>query len=511
MNRALLRLGLVAAAVAILVGVAALVPPGQLSAGAPLRPTRVPLDQTTLACPESRYAAGTSATATTTDVGAIAAPSGETVGTVTPKGSRRLPPRLDIAALGTAAPLSSVDRRERLASFGVRKTKVPPIVVSAKGAVAPGVTAGQLTRSGTGTMRGLAESSCAVPGSEFWFVGAGSELGRHGRVYLTNIDDATARVDLQLYDEKGPIEDEGARGLTVPAHDQVVVELDKLAPTSKRLAVAVNSRRGRVVAALRDDALQGETPVGVDWIPSAAPPAKELLVPGVASGAGGRVLSIVAPGDATASVDLSILAPHGSFQPAKLGRLEVKPGAVAQVPLDQVTQKQAAAVRVSSDVPVTASVRNELGPSDGVRDVAYSAAARSLSGPAVVPVTLAGTGRSATLLLSTPARRAVRASAAMFAADGRPLESTKVVVKPGSTVEVKLAPPKGESRYVLVVRSDDGGPLYGTRLQVESPDDGPMVSSWPLVSGVTTAVRPLSRPDLGAGIGVEDAPGNPFG
>ncbi len=506
MNAGIQRLGLVAAVVAVLVGAASLIPPGQPAAETPARRTRVPLDRATLVCPDSNYVKGSTAT----DVAAVAAPSDLTseVGLGSAPGGSTS--HLDLGTVGTDQTLATGDKRERVVGYAVRRTKLPPVVVSARGAVAPGVVASQFTRSDSGTLRGLAESPCTSPSSEFWYVGSGSELGRHGRVYLTNIDQTTARVDLQLYDEKGQIDNDGARGLTIPPDEQVVVELDKLAPTSKRLAVAVLSKRGRVVSALRDDALQGETPVGVDWIPSAVPPSKDLLVPGLAPGSGRRVLSIVAPGDSTAAVDLSILGAHGSFQPARQGRLEVKPGAVLQVPLESVTQKQAAAIRVTSDVPVTASLRNELGPADGTRDVAYSSATRALTGPAVVPVTMAGTKRSASLLLSTPARRAVRASAEMIGTDGRPYDSTKVVVRPGSTVEVKLTAPKKVTRYVLVVRSDDGGPIYGTRLQVETAEDGPMVSAWPLATGLATAVRPVSRSDPGAGVGPDQSGGSVF-
>jgi Family of unknown function (DUF5719) len=352
--------------------------------------------------------------------------------------------------------------------------------------------------------------SCQSSGSEFWFVGAGSQLGRHGRLYLTNTDSAVARVDLRLFDEKGPVESEGTRGLAVAPHEQVVVELDKLAPTSKRLAVAVATKRGRVVAALRDDAVDGETPIGIDWIPAATRPAKDILVPGVAPGAGRRVLTVVAPEDATAGVDLTLLAPGGTFRPVDLSHLEIKPGSVHEVRLDSATNKQAAAVRLTSDVPVTASVRTEMGSADGVRDIAYTSAIRSLSGPAVVPVTSAGPGQTATLLLSTPSRRAVHASATLVGSDGRQLGSTKVVVKPGSTVALELKPPKGQRQYTVVVRSDDGGPLYGARLHVETAESGPMVSAWPLTSAVVTSIRPVSRSDHGAGIGVEEPSGGLF-
>ncbi|MET9018856.1 DUF5719 family protein [Actinopolymorpha sp. NPDC004070] len=506
MSNPFVRLGAVVVAAAVLVGGATLATPALTSAGEPAqaagRPTRVPLDRTTLVCPESRYVPSESAT----DVTAVAAPARIDAPGVGAQAARRgaaAPGKLAVLPLGSAKPLTSVDQRERLAAYEVRKDRTPPLLVNAQGAVAPGAAAGQFTRSGSGPLRGLAEAPCTQPGTQFWFVGTGSALGQHGRLYLTNSDEGSAQVDLRLYDEKGPVDADAARGLTVAPGRQTVVELDKLAPTSKRLAVAVVAQRGRVAAALRNDAQDADTAMGVDWIPSASAPAKQVLVPGVAPGDGERVLSVVAPADSTASVNLSVLGPDGTFRPSGLGDLEVKPGTVAEIPLQEALRKQAGAVRVESDVPVTATVRSVFGSGSKPHDVAYSAASASLAGPAVVPSTDAGEGRSASLLLSSPSQQAVNASVRLYSDDGREVGSTKVTVRPGSTVETKLEP-KDVSRYTVVVTPDSGGPLFGTRLRVEDDPDGPMASSWTLTSAESTVVRPAARSDIGAGIGVRE-------
>jgi hypothetical protein len=496
MKSVAIRFCAVVAVAGVLVGVASVVPSRVPAAGRP--PTRVALERATLVCPESSFARGVSST----DVGAISALTESDI-PGRPSG-RRVAPKLDIAPLGETETLASGDRRQQAVSYSIRAPEVPPLVVAARGDLAPGVTAGQLTRTDEGPLRGLAEVLCVPPASEFWFVGAGSEVGRHGRVYLTNADEGTAHVDLLLFDEKGPVAAETGRGLAIKGGSQMVVELDRLAPTSKRLAVAVRTRQGRVTAALRDDAVKGETPLGVDWIPAAVAPARDVLVPGIAPGSGERILSIVAPGDSTANVEVTILSPQGSFRPADVERVEVKPGTVAQVRLDDVTQKQPAAVRLTSDVPVTASVRSVFGASDGPRDVVHVGATRAVAGAAVVPLTLGGSRRSATVLLSTTSQRSVDATTTLYALDGRPLDKTETTVRPGSTVAVKLTAPARGKHYVITVRADSGGPLYGARLLVEDAPDGPMASAWPLFSGATTAVRPVARPDPTAGIGSEE-------
>ncbi|MFD2082066.1 hypothetical protein SAMN05421678_101391 [Actinopolymorpha cephalotaxi] len=507
MSNPFVRLGAVVVAAAVLVGGATLATPALTSADQPAqaagRPTRVPLDRATLVCPESRYVRSESAT----DVTAVAAPGRIDAPGVSAAAARRAadtPGELAVLPLGSTTPLTSVDQRERLAAYEVRKKDTPPLLVSAQGAVAPGAAAGQLTRAGSGPLRGLAEAPCTRPGTQFWFVGTGSALGQHGRLYLTNSDEGSAQVDLRLYDEKGPVDADAARGLTVAPGKQTVVELDKLAPTSKRLAVAVVAQRGRVAAALRNDAQNADTAMGVDWIPSGTSPAKQVVVPGIAPGDGERVLSVVAPADSTASVNLSVLGPDGTFRPSGLGDLEVKPGTVAEIPLQEALRKQAGAVRVESDVPVTASVRSVFGSGSNPHDVAYSAASTPLSGPAVVPSTDTGEGRSASLLLSSPSQQAVNASVRLYSDDGRDVGSTKVTVRPGSTVETKLEPKEDVSRYTVVVTPDSGGPLYGSRLRVEDDPDGPMASSWTLTSAESTVVRPSARSDIGAGIGVRE-------
>ena len=62
--------------------------------------------------------------------------------------------------------------------------------------------------------------------------------------------------------------------------------LDALAPGVTRFAVHVHARSGRIAAAVRDQQVDGLTPRGADWLPPAAAPARQQVLPGVAAGAG---------------------------------------------------------------------------------------------------------------------------------------------------------------------------------------------------------------------------------
>jgi hypothetical protein len=491
----MLRVGAVLGGFGLLVGIATLFPASGDSGKAAAQSVRVPVDQSTLACPESAFVKGS----TSTEVAAVAAPSklDDVAAGEASKGGE-----LTIGELAGGKPLAKASRREQQATATVRKSGSQPLVAEGAQGLAPGATAGQITRTTSGPSRGLSEAACTSPGSEFWFVGSGSAVGRHGRLYLSNADDTAAQLDVLLYDEKGLIKDDATRSLEIGAHKQRVVKLDSYAPTSQRLAVQVKASRGRVVAAMRDDMVDGSTgtPLGIDWIPSASAPGTQLVVPGLAPGSGGRMLTIVAPGDTSAVVDLAVMGKDNTFTPAKLGRLEVPAGTVKQVSLESATSRIASGLRISSDVPVTASVRSDLGAKAGPRDFVHTAAVAPLAGPAVVPTTLNNSKTKASLLLSALGRTPVNAEITLLAPDGRQQPPVKVTVPAGGTLEAKLPGIKGASRYTVVVTPEEPGKLVGTRLQVESTEDGPLVSSWQLSTGRTTTVRPVASPDPGVAL-----------
>lgn len=456
---------------------------------------RAPLQDVVLACPESRYVDGES----TTDVGAIALP-GQLAAADRPGGTSKL----SWTGLGRRGELDGGTQRQRLSRHEIRGTKTPPMVLEATGDLAPGIAAGQLTRGTEGQLRGLAESACTKPGTRFWFAGTGSDLGRHGQLHLTNVDATPARVDLAVHDESGRVKADETRGMLVQPFTQRVVELSELAPTSKRLAVGVTAVEGRVSAALRDDIADAGVSRGVGWLPQATPPAKDVLVPGVAPGKGKRVLTVAAPKDSSALVNLKLLGANSTFTPTGNATLEVPPGTVREVDLGEATSGDATAVRLTSDAPVVAGVRSEIpgsgDPETTPSDFVHSAAAEPLSGSAVVPMTEAGDDTKASLLLSAAGKGTARARVTMLGEDGKQLSRQQVKVKVGSTVEHQLKPPSGIDRYALLVEPAKGAELYGTRLVTEDSDDGALASAWQLTTTPTTYIRPAVRSDPAAGL-----------
>jgi len=394
---------------------------------------------------------------------------------------------LDITAPGSGSAAAEADQG--------------PLVARAGGAAAPGMAAGMLTRSTTDAMRGLAGTRCAVPGTDFWFVGSGAVVGQRGRVYLTNPEAAPAVVDLTLYGPDGPIDAPAGRGIPIAAGAQEVRLLDALAPGVSRFAVHVHALSGRVAAAVRDQQLDGLTPRGADWLPAAAPPARRQVVPGVVAGAGERLLQVVAPGDADAIVKLKLVTESGSFAPAGVDVLEVPAGSVAEVDLAGVTEAAAVAVSLEADVPVTAGVLVRATGSTGqLTDVAYTAAGRPLrpATPGTVPEARQGTGVTSSLLLAAPAGDATVQLAALPPATGAP---TQVRVPGGSQVVVDLATVSTAPSFALTVTPLRGsGPVLAARAVAEAEARGPWLTLELVDPGRYTVRVPRVVADLSAGL-----------
>ncbi|HEX7188299.1 MAG TPA: DUF5719 family protein, partial [Actinomycetes bacterium] len=376
-----------------------------------------------------------------------------------------------------------------------------PLVARATGRSAPGLAASQLTRSSQVAMRGLAGTTCATSGTDFWFVGSGAVVGQRGRVYLTNSEPAPAVVDVTLYGPDGPIDAPDGRGVTVAAGKQQVRLLDALAPGTERFAVHVHARQGRISAAVRDQQVDGLTPLGADWVPVATPPASRVLVPGVPGGTGERRLQVVAPGDADGIVRVRLVSESGAFAPAGLDVIEVRAGSVNDVDLAPYTDGEPVTVELQSDVPVTAGVLTRATGTDGqLAEIAYSAASDPLTPqtPGVVAEVRQGENLTSTLLLTAPAGPAVVELTPLPPVGGDP---TEVRVSAGSQVAVALDSVSSAEIFSLaVVPAPGSGPVLAVRQVDEVTTDGPLLTSSPVPPGRYAVAVPRVVADLSTGL-----------
>lgn len=375
-----------------------------------------------------------------------------------------------------------------------------PVLARGTAGSAPGLAASQLTRSTEATMRGLAGTRCVAAGTDFWFVGSGAVVGQRGRVYLTNPEPSPAVADITLYGPDGLIDAPDGRGVSVAGGEQEIRLLDALAPGTSRFAVHVHVRQGRVSAAVRDQQVDGLTPMGADWVPAAAPPSGRQLVPGVPGGEGERRLQVVAPGGSDAIVRIRLIGEAGPVAADGPELLEVPAGSVADVDLAPFAAGEPVTVELDSDAPVTAGVlARVLSPPPGLAEIAYAAAAPPLtpSAPGVVPEVRAGELLTTRLWLTAPDGPVTVALTPLPPAEGG--TPTEVTVAGGSVLPVDLsALSTAESLAVSVV------PRSGRVLAVVQVDEveprGGLVTSSPVPPGQFVVPVPRVVADLSTGL-----------
>src|SRR5918994_1293505 len=362
--------------------------------------------------------------------------------------------------------------------------------VRAAGALSPGLSAEQSMLAQGPDFRGLVTGRCSAPAREHWFVGGSGEVGRRGRLVLSNPTSVPAVVDVSVWDETGPVDPPATHDIAVPAQGQQVFLLDALDPGAAQVAVRVVASQGRVAAALEVRESDGLEPLGVSVLPGAAAPSTDIVV----------------PGDTDAIVSLRLLGADGPFSPVDQDVLTVTAGPVLEVPIGDTAGAAAVSVALESDTPITAAVRVVDAPSDGRPDVAYTAATAPLDGPAAALLGRAGSGVTTRLLVSSVGDMPARARVRTLAADGTVAEEQAIDVPGGSTVPFALELPAGVSWTTVVVDPADPGTIVVTREMVGSDDDGALLDLLPLVS---PAIR-VQVPEVAAELPTGLAPAGPI-
>ncbi|MGH8825261.1 MAG: DUF5719 family protein [Jiangellaceae bacterium] len=371
--------------------------------------------------------------------------------------------------------------------------------VRAVGALAPGLAAEQSMLAGGPDLRGLVSGRCAGPAREHWFVGGSGAVGRRGRLVLSNPSSVPAVVDVSVWDESGPVDAPATEDIAVPARGQQILLLDALDPGAERIGLHVSASQGRVAAALEVRETDELDPQGVTFVPAAAAPSSDVVVPGVPAH-GERTLRILAPGDTDAIVSLRLLGPEGPFSPVDQSVVTVAAGTVLEVPIDDAAGDAPVAVALESDVPVTAAVRVVDAPSEGLPELAYTAATEPLTGAAPALLGRAGSDLTTRLLISAVGRLAARVQVRAIAADGTVGEEQTVDVAGGSTVPVEVEAVGDGPWLTVVVEPAEAGTVVVTREIVGSDDDGALLDLMPLVAPAVSVQVPEVAGELPTGL-----------
>ena len=388
------------------------------------------------------------------------------------------------------------------------------LAVSARGDLAAGLEVEQVTRGERGVNRGLAGLRCEAPKPDVWFVGGSTMLGNDTTLVLANVDDTPTTINVTVFTAKKLLQPSAAQGLVIRPHTRLEVPLDQWVPDQDLLAMHIQSTRGRVAAGLRHDIKTVTATEGVDWVPQTQPPATQVVVPGFAEGPGLRVLYVTNPGVDDTTVEVKVTTQDGQFVPSGDDALDVPAGTTIAVSLSGIAfDKRAeagtalAATVTSSGAPVIAGglAKDYTSPSP-VREIAYTAGALPLSGPALVTDVVINRPTESTLILTAPAGKAtvtVTPVPVLGQTGPKPSGPVKVRIPAGRTAILKLSTffkPGAEAQLAVEVRPDAGsGPVYAARYLRERGAHGPLTTLLVLEGPSQLVSRPAVVNDPQAG------------
>ena len=345
---------------------------------------------------------------------------------------------------------------------------------------------------------GLAGVRCGEPGSDIWFVGPGQQNGAAQiQLDLMNIDSLAASVDVSIITDAGQAQAGNDTGISVPPHQTVTESLSSMGSGSSVVAIEVHTSIGRVAA----DVSEGSSHGAASWLPTAAEPSTELVIPGVPPSSSAAGLFLAVPGTSSAKVNVLAITPQGHYRPFGSQTIDL-PGESASYQALTPLGGTAAALEITSNVPVVAGV---LVPGSGAG--AFTAATAPISEQAVVAGNTTGSGLAASVVLSAPAgparvrlteiAQASTGSRAIGAiGGGTDATGSQVVSVPaGHTLVAPVTTPRGARRgsafAVVITPLAGSGPLYAAR--VETQGQNTIVSILPAASALTTINLPPVR------------------
>ncbi len=216
---------------------------------------------------------------------------------------------------------------------------------------------------------------CSAPSISQWFVGGNADVSSKGKLFLINSGLSEAIVDVGVWSEAGI---RSSRVITLKANSSIVQTLASLDPGSKSLTIHVSPRSGRVNTFMIDERGRGLRALGGDIVNATTAPSNVVVIPAIPQIArSGKVLGhklrLLAPGDLPAQISVELISPEGSFVPFGFDERTIQAGIVTELDLKPKLSPGTFALRISSDIPIVASVYSSTF-SQGKSDFVWSTA-----------------------------------------------------------------------------------------------------------------------------------------
>jgi hypothetical protein len=328
-------------------------------------------------------------------------------------------------------------------SFAVRQV-VP--VVADRAAASSAYAVQQASGS-----RWLAALPCPEPRASWWFVGAGASDRHRSVLTVTNPRPGAAIFDVDVFAAGGHVDAPDLHGLTLGSGQSRTLDLARVAPASGEVAVRVRASRGLVTASAAESWSPSLLARSVRaWVAPQPAAARQQQLVGLP---GGRATLLVANATGREAVlDVQVVGPRGTFTPTGLGSVTMPADSVRAVPLGGGSTASAAAIRLSANVPVAATVRSVQAGAEG-----YATAAPVLRGTSVAGVPPRVRARlvlaAATTATGQGRQPTTRADVRVLGRNGRTVLQRQVAVPAAGATTLTL--PAGATAVTVTARGGD--------------------------------------------------------
>jgi hypothetical protein len=237
---------------------------------------------------------------------------------------------------------------------------------------------------------------CSAPQVSQWFVGATADITSKGSLNIVNSGLGRALVEIFVYTENGAL---APRAISLRANSYTQLKLASLAPGSKRLAIALLPKSGRINGFLIDERGRGLQALGGDLVNSVPAATTYLQIPAiptqsVRNTSTVHTLRLLVPGEVDARISAEIRSTDGTFAPVGINGRVIAHQKVIELPIKVEMESGKFALHITSDQPILGSV---FSPTlvQGKRDFVWSTGATDLT-----EFSMATTGLSPTLVFT---------------------------------------------------------------------------------------------------------------
>ena len=204
----------------------------------------------------------------------------------------------------------------------------------------------------------LALAPCPEPRADWWFVGIGGAQTHPATLLLDNPRSGAAVVDVRAFNATGLVDAPGLRGIRLPAGSRQLLDLRQEIPSATDLAVQVVATRGLVSVTAIDQWSSSVIGSRVsDWVPGQPQAAADLVLTGLPDQPQQATLLVVNPRDTETIVKVRAIGASGTFTPQGATSLSVPAQSLASLDLKTAFDGNPLAFRLSSESPVSATIR----------------------------------------------------------------------------------------------------------------------------------------------------------